>query len=68
MFLDGNLENSGAQSATPVDGSGTVFNLGRSGVTATPRYFKGWIDMVRVLTRAEWTASFTPQATAYDRP
>lgn len=69
LFINGNLENTGAESSAPGDFSGNLFNIGRSGVTATPRYFKGWIDELRVIHgRAQWTASFTPETSAYAKP
>lgn len=67
IFINGNQEASGAESGTPGT-SGGLFYIGRSAITATPRYFKGWIDEARILDgHAEWTASFTAPTAAWPR-
>lgn len=67
IFLNGVVEASGAESASP--GSNTsVFNIGRSGDTANVRYFNGWMKEIRMTNSvARYTANFTPPSTTFPR-
>lgn len=66
-FLDGNLEGSAVESATPVSNT-TALHIGRDLSSIPTRDFNGWIDEFRFTSGvARHTANFTPPAAAYPR-
>lgn len=67
LFLNGAMEASGTESATP-SSQGTVLYIGRSGASTALRYFKGHIDEVQITRTSKGTTSFTPASSAYAHP
>jgi hypothetical protein len=66
-FLDGVLEGSATESATPVSNS-TALHIGRDLSTVPGRDFNGWIDEFRFTSgSARYTAAFTPPSAAFPR-
>lgn len=66
LFVDGNLEGSVVESASPAT-NGTALFIGRDSTT-TARDWNGWIDEVRITSgAARHTATFTPPAAAHPR-
>ena len=66
-FVDGNLEASATESASPSSNS-QLLHVGRDPSTTPGRDFNGWIDEVRFTSgAARYTASFTAPSAAFPR-